>query len=57
MARRRGRFTGDDSSSVLLKILGVLLIGVVVGGGVLLATWDMKAPTRPVEKVLDNDRF
>ncbi|MBB4314987.1 hypothetical protein [Roseospira marina] len=57
MARRRGRFTGDDSSGVLLKALALLLLGLVVAGGALLATWDMKPPTRAVEEVIPNDRF
>ncbi|MBB4287276.1 hypothetical protein [Roseospira goensis] len=57
MARRRGRYAGDERSGVLLKVLGLLLLALVVAGGAVLATWDMKPPTRPVEKVIPNDRF
>jgi hypothetical protein len=34
-----------------------LLLVLLVAGGVALATLDMKPPTRPVEKVIPNDRF
>lgn len=34
-----------------------LLLLVAVGGGVYLATFDIPAPTRMVEKPLDDDRF
>jgi len=57
VARRRGRLSGDESSGFLLKGIGFLLLGVIVAGGVVLATWDMKPPTRQIEKVIPNDRF
>jgi hypothetical protein len=57
VARRRGRVSGDERSGVLLKALGLLVLALVVAGGVALATWDMKPPTRPVETVIPNDRF
>lgn len=42
------------------KIAGILLILVLlvlVGGGVFLATFDLPAPTARVEKVIPNDRL
>ena len=38
-------------------ILLVVVIAVVVGGAVFLATWDIPAPSQQVEKELPNDRF
>lgn len=35
----------------------VLLIVAVGGGLAFLTTWDIPAPSKKVEKVLDNDRF
>ena len=40
-------------SSFFLMLIAVIL----VGGAVFLSTWDIPAPTAPVEKVLPNDRF
>jgi hypothetical protein len=57
VARRRGRFSGDDSSGVLFKFVAFLLLGLIVAGGVFLATWDLKPPNRPIEQVIPNDRF
>jgi small neutral amino acid transporter SnatA (MarC family) len=34
-----------------------VLLAVIVGGGVFLATWDIPAPSARVEKVLPDDRF
>jgi len=41
----------------MVKIVLVVLVVVLVGGLVLLATWDMPAPTTTIEKVIPNDRF
>jgi len=41
----------------LLKFLIVLVVVAIAGGVVFLATWDIPAPTHPVEKVIPNDRF
>ena len=38
-------------------ILVFLLLAIVVGGGVFLATWDIPAPSERVEKVLPDERF
>jgi hypothetical protein len=41
-----------------ITIFIVFLLILVLGGGfVFLATWDIPAPSQPIEKVLDNDRF
>ncbi len=41
----------------LTKLVFFLLVLVVGGGVVFLATWDIPPPSRPVEKVLDDSRF
>ncbi|WP_173380463.1 hypothetical protein [Azospirillum sp. B510] len=43
--------------SRFLSILFVLLLLVVVGGTVFLASWDLPAPSKTVEKVLPDERF
>lgn len=43
--------------SKLLKILLLLVLVIGVGGFAFLATWDMPAPSQPVERVIPNDRF
>ena len=41
-----------------IKIFFLLLLVLVLGGGfVFLATWEIPAPSQQVEKVLDDDRF
>jgi len=42
---------------MILRILLVVVVIVLVGGAVFLATWDIPAPSRQVEKTLPNDRF
>ena len=34
-----------------------VLLAVIVGGGVFLATWEIPAPSMHLEKVLPDDRF
>ncbi|WP_218048788.1 MULTISPECIES: hypothetical protein [Curvivirga] len=41
----------------LLTFFVALLAVVIIGGGVFLASWDIPAPTRDVEKTLDDDQF
>jgi hypothetical protein len=41
----------------LLKFVIAIIALVIAGGVVFLATWDIPAPTQPVEKVIPNDRF
>lgn len=41
----------------LTRLLVILVLLVLVGGVVVLATWDMPPPSAPVEKVIPNDRF
>lgn len=40
---------------VKYAVLGVL--AAVAAGAVVLATWDMPAPTTTIEKVIPNERF
>lgn len=41
----------------LAKFLLVAFVVLMAGGAVFLATWDIPAPSRQVEKVLDDSRF
>ena len=45
----------------MAKRLGLVLLGiailVIAGGGMLLASWQIPAPTKQLEKVIPNDRF
>lgn len=41
----------------MLKIVFALVIVALVGGVVVLATWDMPPPTATNEKVIPNERF
>ncbi len=41
----------------MLKILLLMVVLVLVGGTVFLATWDMPPPSAVTEKVIPNDRF
>jgi hypothetical protein len=43
--------------SRLLSALIVLALVVVAGGAVFLATWDIPAPSKTVERVIPDDRF
>ncbi len=38
-------------------IVMVLLLAGLAGGAVFLATWEIPAPSAPVEKVIPNDQF
>ena len=38
-------------------ILLAIVVLVIAGGGVLLASWQIPAPTKQLEKVIPNDRF
>ncbi|MFA7429152.1 MAG: hypothetical protein WCZ23_03235 [Rhodospirillaceae bacterium] len=42
---------------MLTRVLVILVLAVIVGGGVFLATWDMPPPSAQVEKIIPNDRF
>ena len=39
------------------RIVALIVLVVIVGGAVFLATWRIPAPTARVEKVIPNDRF
>ena len=41
----------------MVKLLIVLVLAVIVGGTIFLATWDMPPPSAVTEKVIPNDRF
>ncbi|MBP7064058.1 hypothetical protein [Ferrovibrio sp.] len=43
-------------SRLLLIFLAVLVL-IVAGGGIFLATWNIPAPTARVEKTIPNDRL
>lgn len=43
--------------SVASKLTILLILVLVVGGAVFLATWDIPAPTRQVEKTLPDSQF
>ena len=43
--------------SLLTKIALFAILLIVLGGAVVLTTWDIPAPSRQVEKVIDNGRF
>ncbi len=38
-------------------IMMVLIMAGLVGGAVFLATWEIPAPSAPVEKVMPDDQF
>ena len=44
----RGRFT---------RILLILVLLVIVGGGVFLSQWDIPPPEGQIEKIIPNERF
>lgn len=41
----------------MLKFLILLVLAVLVGGTIFLATWEMPPPSAVTEKVIPNDRF
>lgn len=41
---------------ITLIVIGIAIL-VLAGGGVLLANWQIPAPTKSLEKVIPNDRF
>jgi len=43
--------------SRFISVLVVLLLLVLGGGMAFLASWDMPAPTKSVEKVIPDERF
>jgi hypothetical protein len=61
VARSRNRpYSGSSSTGIMSRLLGALIVLaliVVVGGSVLLATWEIPAPSKTVERVIPDDRF
>lgn len=43
--------------SKLARLILLLVVVIIVGAGIFLATWDMPPPSAPVEKVIPNDRL
>jgi len=43
--------------SKLARVVILLFVLVIVGAGIFLATWNIPAPSAPVEKVIPNDRL
>ena len=41
----------------LSTLVFVLVVAIVVGGGVFLATWDIPAPVNNVERTISDDKF
>ena len=41
----------------LSRIVLLVVLGVLIGGGVFLATWDIPAPLATIEKVIPDERF
>ena len=39
------------------RIVILVVLAVIVGGAVFLATWDIPAPVAEVERVIPDDRF
>jgi len=39
------------------RLVFILVILMIAGGGVFLVTWDIPAPAQKIEKVLPDDRF
>jgi hypothetical protein len=42
---------------MISRIVLVVLALVIIGGAVFLASWDIPAPSAPVEKAIPNDRI
>ena len=60
MLQRRRSFHKDmypNAMSRVISVLFVLLLFVIGGGMAFLASWDMPAPSRSVEKVIPDERF
>ncbi len=41
----------------MVKIVAFLVLAALIGGAIVLTTWDMPAPTATIEKVIPNERF
>jgi len=39
------------------KLVLILVLAAIAGGGAFLATWEIPAPVKNVERVLPDDRF
>ena len=43
--------------SKLILVSATLCVLVLAAGGIFIATWELPAPTKQVEKVIPNERF
>lgn len=41
---------------LISRLVITVLVVIVAGGAIFLASWDIPAPSAPVEKVIPNDR-
>ncbi len=41
----------------MVKIIIFVVLAAIIGGGIILTTWDMPAPTTTIEKSIPNERF
>jgi hypothetical protein len=60
-ARRRnnkqdGAATPLEPMKLLSRIVLITLAALIIGGAVFLASWDIPAPSAPVERVIPNDK-
>ena len=61
VARSRNRpYSGSSSTGIMSRLLGALIVLaliVVAGGSIFLATWEIPAPSKTVERVIPDERF
>jgi hypothetical protein len=61
LARRRSKTRFSQGSGGggggLGRVLGILVLAIIVGGGIALTVIDFRPPTQTVEKVIPNDQF
>jgi len=55
--RRARRNTLGHEMKNISRLVFFLVVLIIAGGGVFLATWDIPAPAQKIEKVLPDDRF
>lgn len=55
--QKEGGRSATRAMNLISRIVLVTLALVVIGGAVFLASWDIPAPSAPVEKAIPNDRL
>ncbi len=53
----RQRFDSRSGRGRFARVLMILILLVVVGGGVFLSQWDIPPPEGAIEKIIPNERF